>query len=167
MAVTTLDLDTGDPDQNLANAIVAQAVTEWREIATFLRDNPLTAELAEKAWKDRMARQRAVRKWKEHRQKAIYRKWHERYLKCIRKKKIKRLYSSWRDIDVVILKKVEKQIGYTKDELYFAEIRMKQDELKDLEAWFHSHRYEVMTNIDPDFLLRMLRKELNGEEIVI
>ena len=31
------DLDTGDPSQNLANAIIQQAADDWRRAASYLR----------------------------------------------------------------------------------------------------------------------------------
>ena len=34
------DLDTGDPSQNLANAVIAQAATDWRRAAAYLKHHP-------------------------------------------------------------------------------------------------------------------------------
>lgn len=34
------DLDTGDPAQNLANAIIFQAVQDWRRAALYLKAHP-------------------------------------------------------------------------------------------------------------------------------
>ena len=34
------DLDTGDPNQNLANAIIEQAATDWRRATAYLKAHP-------------------------------------------------------------------------------------------------------------------------------
>ena len=44
MAVS-IDMDTGSPDQNLANAIILQAVTDYRSARKLLREHPKTPEL--------------------------------------------------------------------------------------------------------------------------
>ena len=33
-------LDTGDPNQNLANAIIAQAAADWRSAVAYLKAHP-------------------------------------------------------------------------------------------------------------------------------
>ena len=44
MAVS-IDMDTGNPDQNLANAIILQAATDYRKARAFLREHPRTKKL--------------------------------------------------------------------------------------------------------------------------
>ena len=59
----SMDVDTGDPDTNLANAIIYQAALDYRSARRFLRKNPRTEALeaaAERNEKNRRLEGKAI-----------------------------------------------------------------------------------------------------------
>lgn len=38
------------------------------------------------------------------------------------------------------------------------------DEITELETFFHSEKFEILTDVDPDYILDRLQKEVEGEE---
>ena len=147
------DLDTGNPYQNLANAIVVQACDDWRAVARYLAKHKITPEVEAAVQARKEKRKEMVQQWIEDKKKAKFEK--------LQRKENKR----WEDMQVVIPKKLEKNLlPYSEEELLYAKIRMKQDELKDLEAWFFSPGYELLTHLDAEYLLKLLRKEVEEYE---
>ncbi len=131
MALTS-GKDTGDAWQNLANAIIVQACTEYRAAGKFLREHPVTPKL-----------EKAVQKRKERRAKLVAKAKAEG--EPIKKSTGKKL------------------LPYSDDEMLLAKIRMKTDELKDLEGFFLSEYYMKLTNLDGATLIKRLREEVFGD----
>ena len=40
-----------------------------------------------------------------------------------------------------------------------AKVQMKRDQIRDLEEWFLSPTYEILTELDPHYLIKKLREE--------
>ena len=146
----TLDCYTGSPYQNLANAIVAEACNEWRDTALYLKDHPTTPEMRLEANKRKALRREAIRTWTERQKRNRYKRL-----------KTKR-HRPWWEATIRAPQSIgNKLMPYSDLELYVAMVRKKQDELKDLEAWFFSPAYDLLTDLDPSYLLRELRKEVD------
>lgn len=141
-------IDTGNPHQNLANAIVAQAAQEWKSAVAYLKQHKETLELESAALDRKAERARLMKEWVNDRKK-------EEFLALSNPKG-----KTWEDMSVYIPKMLgERLLPYSKEELELAKIKMKRDEIKDLEEWFHSHMFETLTDLNPDYLLKLLRKE--------
>ena len=149
------DLDTGNPYQNLANAIVAQVCEDWRSVTRYLQQHKITPELEAAVQVRKEKRKEMVQQWIEDRKKA-------KFEKAVRKGD-----KAWEDMQITIPRKLEKTLlPYSKDELLLAKVQEKRDELKELEAWFFSPAYELLTDLDAEYLLRKLRKEAEENESV-
>ena len=148
----SMDFDSGDPHQNLANAIILEACQEWRSIAAYLKKHPTTPEMEEEYRQWLNYKRRVIRRWKRVKQKEAARRraygGHKRE-------------TDWRKVEVRVPKKVKRSVPCTDEMIYVAKVHMKRDELKDLEAWFRSRAFEILSEVDPEYILEHLRKEMN------
>ena len=126
-------IDTGNPHQNLANAIVTQAAQEWKSAVAYLKQHKETLELESAALDRKAERARLMKEWVNDRKK-------EEFLALSNPKG-----KTWEDMSVYIPKMLgERLLPYSKEEL---------------EEWFHSHMFETLTDLNPDYLIKLLRKE--------
>ncbi|MBQ3393779.1 MAG: hypothetical protein IJG64_01340 [Oscillospiraceae bacterium] len=141
-------IDTGNPHQNLANAIVTQAAQDWKSAVAYLKDHKETPELLSAVEERKAERARLVEEWVANRKK-------EKLMTLADPKG-----KTWEDMTVSIPKMIgERLLPYSKDELLLAKIKLKRDEIKDIEAWFHTNAFSTLTDLNPDYLIKLLRKE--------
>ena len=146
--------------QQLCNAVVVLAAKDYRTHMGYLKKHPKTSELMEKVEAARAERERKMAElidWeKDFITDRAYRKWlvkHEDGEEFDRE-----AYKASTDIPMP-----KRKYQLSKEEQILERIIKHESEVADIEKFFRSKWYTVLTSVDGELILRKLKEEFADE----
>ena len=146
--------------ENLCNAVIIQAARDYRACMGYLKKHPRTPELEAKVESDRALRKEKMRKLveaeKEYMAERAFKRW-------VFKHDEGEEFDRNAYMNSIRIQIPKNRFPPTKDELLLEKIERNEREAAEIERFFLSKWYTVLTDVDGGTLLKKLREEFADE----